>query len=101
MTPSTPPHWIQIIDADLQRLQRRLEEAVALEQADREKHRQLAESLDTAERHLATARLALEQVRTLLIKHAGDDPQWRTGHEHTPLGQADFVAERALAVVSS
>jgi hypothetical protein len=100
MTPPTPPHWTKIIEADLQRLQRRLEEAVALEQADREKHRQLAESLDTVERNLTTARLALEQVRLLLRKHAGDDPHWRKGQEHTPLGQADFVAERALAVVS-
>jgi hypothetical protein len=92
-----PPHWTKIIEADLERLQRRLEEAVA----DGEKRRQLvAESLDTVERNLTTARLALEQVRLLLRKHAGDDPHWRKGQEHTPLGQADFVAERALAGVS-
>jgi chromosome segregation ATPase len=98
-----PPKWTQIVEKELGEWQRRLDNlkeiadrAEAEREKHREQHRQLGAALDTAERRRSELRLALEQVRTLLQKHAGDDPYWRKGLEETPLGQADCVAERAL-----
>jgi hypothetical protein len=58
--------------------------------------RQLEHALDNVEQSRTDLFRALARVRACLQHHAGDDPAWRTGQEHTPLGQADVVAEGAL-----
>ena len=39
---------------------------------------------------------ALHEIRQLLYHNWSDNPKWRDGNEHTWVGKADLVAERAL-----
>jgi hypothetical protein len=95
------PKWIAIIEQELFERDLRVDELRMLaNRAEAERDsilRQFAEAIDTAERSRRDLRVALARVRRLLIQHHGDDPSWRKDQEQTPLGQADLVAERALA----
>jgi hypothetical protein len=98
------PHWISVMEKDLQEMQRQLaerEEIARLAKIEREHHRtaliELTATLEQTQRKLAETYEALAVVRAMLRKHAGDKPGWRAGQEHTWLGQADLVAEQATA----
>ena len=99
------PHWISVLEADLQAMQRQLAERAEIAARaviEREHHRkaliELTATLEQTQRKLAATVEALEEVRAMLRKHAGDKPNWRAGQEATWLGQADLVAEQATTL---
>jgi septal ring factor EnvC (AmiA/AmiB activator) len=94
------PRWIAIVEQELSQRDRRLDELRQVaNRAEAERDsilRQLADAIDAAEKSRRDLRVALAQVRRLLLQHHDGDPYWRKDQEQTPLGQADVVAERAL-----
>jgi hypothetical protein len=95
------PKWVRVVEQELLERDRRLDELRTIAnraEAERDSTlRHLADAIETAERSRMDLRVALAQVRRLLQHHHAGDPYWRKDQEETALGQADLVAERALA----
>jgi hypothetical protein len=65
--------------------------------AQQERAEQAEAERDAARREASELRVALQKVRWLMRQHWSNNPNWRAGNEHIWTGQADVVAEAALA----